>query len=157
MQSLRSILALVLTCAGIAGCGRCMPNSPSSRVESFFRLPPTDQVRQFGSYSIDEQYELYEFGNRVVHPPATYLARPFAEQGPHVVPFLVEKLRRTNDGAEVRDIALVFSEANAGGLHDFTSEAEPLQILEKKATSIGGMWESTTFGMVMEIRGSRSK
>jgi hypothetical protein len=151
-----SRLGLVAFCLSVVGCSRCTAAHPSPQVEAFFRMDMAEQIRQFGKHSLEEQYELYEFGNRVVHPPAIYLARPFAEQGRSVVPFLLGKLKESTEGAEVRDIALVLSELSSRKLYDFSADPEPLQFLEKKAKELGGTWESTTMGMVAEMRGPGS-
>jgi len=36
-------------------------------------------------YSFNEQYAIYLYGNQVQHPPAIYLADPFASQGKSIV------------------------------------------------------------------------
>ncbi len=54
---------------------------PSKMVSDFFHLPTSEQVRQFKNYSLDEQYELFIFGNQVVHAPATYLATHLRNKG----------------------------------------------------------------------------
>jgi hypothetical protein len=45
-----------------------------------------------------------------MHPPAQYLAGPFARRGGEIVPFLKEKLVQAQDDLTVRDIVLVFAE-----------------------------------------------
>ncbi len=156
MQRLLRAVSAVVLCLAVAGCGLCVASHPGPTASAFFRLDITDQVKQFKTYAIEEQYELFEFGNQVVHPPAIYLAEPFAQRGPSVVPFLVKKLKDSGSGAEVRDIALVFSELNDGKLYDFLADPGPINLLEQKASSLGGVWGPTTLKMVSEIKGSGS-
>ena len=77
-------------------CG-CASNAtdmqPGKLADEFYRNYTTsEQVTQFKKYSLEEQYELFVFGNKIVHPPATYLAYPFAQRGAAIIPFLREKL-----------------------------------------------------------------
>src|SRR5438105_14068931 len=59
---------------------------------TFFQISVAEQIRQFRDRSLQDQYDLYIYGNQTVHPPATYLAAVFAERGPTIVPFLKRNL-----------------------------------------------------------------
>jgi hypothetical protein len=90
------IFALVLCAMAFPGIFGCQPHADgvkeSKLIRHFFLdMSEDDQEREFKNYSLDEQYNLYIWGNQVVHPPAMYLAKPFAQQGPTIVPFLMKK------------------------------------------------------------------
>jgi hypothetical protein len=124
---------------------------PSKMVSDFFHVTLSEQVGQFKNYSLDEQYELYIFGNQVVHPAASYLARPFAEQGPVIVPFLKEKLEAAEE-ATVRDIIVILAELAYLKLYDFSKDQELMTLMDQRAANMQGIWKETTLEMISEIR-----
>lgn len=119
----------------------------------FFNNSTTDeQERQFSKYSIEEQYDLFIFGNQVVHPPATYLARQFAKQGPAVVPFLKNKLKAAQEEVTIRDIVLVFSWLAQLKLYDIPKDQELMGLLNQRVSNMHGIWKDATLEMVTKIR-----
>lgn len=141
-------------------CG-CVSNAtdmqPSKTVSDFYRkyLSTSEQIKQFKNYGLEEQYEIFEFGNRVVHPPATYLDSPFAEQGPVIVPFLKMKLEATKDEATIRDIALIFSEVARLKLYDFSKDTELMTLLNQKVNNMQGMWKDITLKFLSKIQSGK--
>jgi len=133
----------------------CVSNAadvkPSKMASDFFRMPISEQAKQFKNHSLDEQYELFIFGNQVVHPPATHLASSFAEQGPLIVPFLKSKLKATQEEVTIRDIVLVFSRLAQLKLYDFSKDAELMGLLDKRVSDMHGIWKETTLEMVSTI------
>jgi len=124
----------------------------SKWISDYFQLSMASQIAEFKNHSIDEQYELYIYGNQVVHPPAIYLARPFAEQGSSIVPLLSAKLRATEKETTIRDIAAVFSEVSKLKLYDFSKDPELMQLLDQRANAMHGVWKKTTLEMISQIR-----
>ena len=139
----------------------CVSNAadvqPSKVVSDFYRnyISTSERIRQFKNYNLEEQYELFLFGNQVVHPPATYLDSPFAEQGPIVVPFLKMKLEATKDEATIRDIALIFSEVARLKLYDFSKDAELMSLLNQKVNNMQGIWKNSTLKFLSEIQSGK--
>lgn len=133
----------------------CVSNAadvkPSKMVSDFFHMPTSEQVKQFKNHGLDEKYELFIFGNQVVHPPATYLATSFAEQGPIIVPFLKNKLKATQEEVTVRDIVLVFSRLAQLKLYDFSKDEELMGLLDKRVSDMHGIWKETTREMISVI------
>lgn len=121
----------------------------------FHNKTTAEQERQFTNHSLDEQYELFIFGNQVVHPPATYLAYLFAKQGPRIVPLLKFKLKTTQDEVTVRDIVLVFAWLARLKLYDYPEDPELTNLLDRKANDMHGIWKNTTLEMISEIRSVR--
>jgi hypothetical protein len=151
-MSSKIILALIVLLVG------CTSNAggvqPSKMVSDFYHLSTSEQMRKFENHTLDEQYELYIFGNKVVHPPATYLAEPFARQGAKVVPFLSEKLKAEKDEARIRDIVLVFAEMARLNLYDFSQDTELMSLLNQKINNMQGMWKDVTLKFLSEIQAS---
>jgi hypothetical protein len=112
----------------------------------------SEQIAQFKNYSIEEQYEIFEFGNQVVHPPATYLIRPYAEQGPTIVPFLRMKLESATDEATIRDITMIFAELARLRRYDFSKDTELMSLLNRKVNSMHGIWQGLTLKSLSEIK-----
>lgn len=143
------ILLLLYGCASNANDER-----PSKVVSDFYHnyRSSSERVRQFKNYSLEEQYELFIFGNQVVHPPAIYLDSPFAEQGPIIVPFLKMKLEAAKDEATIRDIALIFSEVARLKLYDFSKDTELMKLLEHKINNMQGNWKDVSLKFLSQIR-----
>jgi len=147
---MRIVLLSLLVCLVLCGC----PRQPKETqlVREFFSLSSDEQERQFRHYTLEQQYELYIFGMEVVHPPAMYLARAFAERGPAVVPFLLEKLKRTQDDSVVFDIFIVFAELKMLKHFDPARHPEVLIALEDRAASIKGPWKEPVLKVLSEIK-----
>ncbi len=137
-------------------CG-CVPYmQPSKLVGDFYRKYTTsEQVSQFKNYGLEEQYELFVFGNEVVHPPATYLAYPFAQQGATIIPFLRKKLEFEKDDVRIRDIVLIFARVAGLKLYDFSKDAELMNLLNQKVNNMQGIWKDVTLKFLSEIRSGK--
>jgi hypothetical protein len=116
-----------------------------------------EQERQFSKYNLEEQYDLYIFGNQVVHPPASYLACQFAKQGPVIVPFLKNKLKAAHEEATIRDIVLVFLWLSRLKLYDIPKDQELMGLLNQRVSNMHGIWKETTLEMLTKIRTSSTE
>ena len=154
MSSKIIFTVLLLLCGCVSNASDVQPNK---MVSDFYRLSMSEQMRQFSDHTLDEQYELYIFGNKVVHPPATYLAEPFARRGANVVPFLKAKLKAETEEARIRDITFVFTEMARLRLYDFSRDVELMDLLSGKAHSMQGIWRDITLKFVAEIQRARSE
>lgn len=120
-------------------------------VRDFFKMTTSEQIEKFKNYSLEEQYELFLFGNQVVHPPAIYLSRPFAEQGSSIIPFLKAKIEATDKEVTIRDIVTVFSELARLKLYNFSKDPELMGLLKRKENNMSGIWKETTLKMISEM------
>jgi hypothetical protein len=142
-------------------CG-CVSNAsdmqPSKLASDFYTkyISTSEQIKQFKNYSLEEQYEIFEFGNQVVHPPAIYLAYPFAQQGAAIIPFLRKKLETEKDEARIRDIALIFARVAGLKLYDFSKDIELMSLLNQKVNNMQGMWKGVTLKFLSEIQSGKS-
>ena len=134
----------------------CVSNGPDMKYEkmisTFFKMTSTEQIEQFSGYRLDEQYEIFIFGNQVVHPPAVYLAEPFAEGGVDIIPFLKSKLESTQKDVTIRDIVTIFSEMRRLKIHDFSKDQGLIELIENKVNAMDGIWKDTAQKMVSEIQ-----
>lgn len=148
-----SIKLLLIITFALYGCVS-NASEPSKVVSDFYTkyVSTSEQIRQFNNYSLEEQYEIFEFGNRVVHPPAIYLSSPFAKQGPIVVPFLKMKLEATKDEVTIRDIMSILSEEARLKLYDFSKDTELMSLLNLKVNNMQGMWKGVTVKFLSDIK-----
>ncbi len=138
-------------------CGCVSYTQPSKLVSDFYTKyqSPSEQVRQFKNYSLEEQYEIFEFGSHVVHPPAIYLDSPFAEQGAVIVPFLKKKLEATKNELEILDITQIFSRVARLKLYDFTKDTDLMTLLDKKVNNMQGIWKDVAPKYLSEIKSGK--
>lgn len=134
----------------------CMPYTadvkPSKSDIDYFRMLPSEQIRQFTSHRLEEQYHLYLVGNQIIEPPAIYLAKPFAEQGPVIVPFLKTKLIAAKEEISIRDISLIFRTMAELKLYDFSTDHELMHLLDERSGNMHGIWKDITLKNISGIR-----
>ncbi len=123
----------------------------SKLTSDFFKMPTSEQIEKFKDYSIEEQYELFLFGNQVLHPPAIYLSRTFAEQDGDIIPFLKEKIEETDNEVTLRDIVSVFSEMATLKVYKFSDDPSLMMFLKSEANNMSGIWKETTLKMISEM------
>lgn len=87
------------------------------------------RVTAFTNYDLATQYAIFICGNQFRHPPATYFAGPFAQQGERAVPFLKERLLGATDDLTIRDIVLVFSEMSRQKTYNVAGDQELVRIM----------------------------
>jgi hypothetical protein len=137
----------------------CMFNGgygdPSDQVKDFYRqFSMEEQKIKFKDYSLEEQYNIYLFGQRVVHPAATYLTKAFVENGSAIVPLLKSKLRVTDDDATIHEIVVLFFEIANSKLYDFSEDSDLLQMLDLKVNNMENGWRVITAWRLSDIRSS---
>jgi hypothetical protein len=86
-----------------------------------------------------------------MHPPARYLARPFAERGAEVVPYLRIRLAETKNELTLRDIAAILVELKQLENYDF-SEDNIVDMLDEKEKSMRGPWKNVVRSMVDDLK-----
>jgi len=121
-------------------------------LDTFYKLPLKERISTFKSYDLENQYIIFICGNQVVHPPAIYLAEPFAKQGSAIVPFLKVKLAQANDDLTIRDIVLVFAEMGRQHSYNVSKDVDLVKVITGK---VGGMhdpdWKAAAQGNVNKI------
>lgn len=107
-------LALVTATLLVAGCSFAansrLRDTCDPWLNTFYQKSLRERIATFDSYDLKNQYQIFICGNQVIHPPAIYLAEPFAKQGAAAVPLLKTKLAQADDDLTIRDIVLVFAE-----------------------------------------------
>jgi hypothetical protein len=153
----RSLFALLSV--GLVGWPLVAYTGDMQRViDTFYGQTTKEQVASFSGYPLEEQYAIYIYGNQVRHPPAIYLAAPFARAGDKVVPFLLGRLKSAKDDPTVRDLVLVFSEMNRQTTYDVAGDAELMRQLESSIAAMKNQgWRGIAEGELAEIRKSNAR
>lgn len=94
-QTLR-YTAIVISLLGCLACTGCPPPSMSTECREFFALQASEREKQFPTFDLDKQLDLYRCGmNR--RPPASSLSLLIAERGEAAIPTLLQKLEAEKD------------------------------------------------------------
>jgi hypothetical protein len=141
----------------LSGCGPLQQQdyafNPQYRA-FFLEMSSAQRIERFRLLGMEEQYQTFLFGNQVVHPPATYLATPFAKRGSALEPFLKNKLALARTELTIRDIAVLAEElAKRGALDDDSL----IDALEARALTTKSLWKDTTLRIIESARQSRGK
>ena len=96
-------LCIVCTMAVVSAC------HSNALEREFFNQPLGDRIERLRQLPLEEQYEIFRYGNDVIHPPLMDLADPIAERGATAVPFLIRQLKIEQDDLATRDILLIFN------------------------------------------------
>ncbi len=124
---------------------------PSKMVTDFFHMPASEQVKLFKDHSLEEQYKLFLFSITVIHPPTRRLIRPFAEQGPIIVPLLKTKLENEQNYWIITNIIRVFSELARLKLYDFPGDSVLMELLDRKANTLSGYLKESALKKISEM------
>jgi len=119
-------LTLALACVVSLGCQR------QNLERDFFDRPAVDRVERLRSYSLEDQYKIFRYGNDRIEPPAIGLAFPIAERGASAVPFIMDQLKVSSDDIAVRDNLLIFEMMQASGSFNVNSDDRLMQMLSAK-------------------------
>jgi hypothetical protein len=113
MHQIRLLLLIfVLISAGcISSCGVKMSQDCKA---FFFDLTTAQQEKEFRTYPIEKQLELYLCGMHI-EPPQIGFAWYIADNGEKIVPFLVERLRSERDEFKQTNIIYIFEAMAAKG------------------------------------------
>lgn len=139
----------------VSGCFRGAARDDAATKE-FFRQSALERQRTFRERSIDQQMELFYYGNQVRHPPAMYLADCFALNGAAGVERLRSELMRPLGDAYVRDIAMLLSTIDAERTYDVAGDTELMAILRTRVARMQA-WRDVTIGLVAAIGERRRK
>ena len=138
-----------LSLAWLAGCTVASGTRETSKCQelatTFFRQPFETRITDFTRRELLDQYTIFICGNQFMHPPAQYLAEPFASRGGEIVPFLKEKLAQAQDDLTVRDIVLVFAEMGRQRSYDVSKDVDLIRQMREAAARMKNQdWRTIT-------------
>jgi hypothetical protein len=158
MSSVRKITFasfVMAGCALAAGCtNRPIPDDRGfvSLARNFYSGTVDERMRSFASHPLEEQYNLYLFGNQRRHPPAIYLARCFALNGRAAVELLRAKLELQETDLTVRDIVMLLATIDRMRMYDVAGDAELMKLLEVRVTAMQDReWRESSTGRMQRI------
>jgi hypothetical protein len=142
---MRSYCLLILGILILSGCAESPGGRENIRAaREFYRQPVSVRQKIFRQHRLQDQLDLYIFGNQVRHPPALYLAQCFALNGAPALELLRSKLKEDNDDLTVRDIAMLLSTIDTMGKYDVAADAQLLVLLRRRIAEMrDDGWRST--------------
>lgn len=155
MSVTKAFGSIVLSMFVLTGCFHAEDASIDGQcpelAETFFQKSLKDQMAEFPSYELRNQYAIFICGNQAVHPPAQYLAGAFAQDGPKAVEFLRGKLKNAKGDLTIRDITLVFAEMNRLKTYDVAGDKELINLLTEKINGMKSEWKVESEQLLTEI------
>lgn len=135
-----SILGLLVLTAGgglLASCNRAVDPDVRgcSRIAQTHLWDTKLDAGHFAAQDVRTQYEIYICASQYVHPPL-HFAEEFAAEGDQALPFLVEKLRRTDHDATKVGIIEVLVQMDRQGSADIAHNATVMALLRSKVDTI---------------------
>ncbi len=120
----------------------------------FFRqnLSIDEEMKMFRNYSLEDQYEIYLFGNQVVHPATSYLAEVLAERGVEIIPFLRRKLEDAKAEITIHDIINVYEEMAWLKSYDFSKDLELMDSIEERVDGMKGIYKESALISICNIK-----
>ncbi|MDH5641238.1 MAG: hypothetical protein OEY28_08085 [Nitrospira sp.] len=130
-----------------SGCLMLMadPNEDAARMDcrtlskTFFQKSTAEQMVDFESLDLENQYTVFTCGMQRLEPPAMHLIWPFAKQGGAVVDFLKGKLTTARGDVTIRDITHVFETMSLRKTHDVAGDAELMKVIEDAVARVGDL------------------
>jgi len=104
-MKLRSFVPIALLSLGLLDCG------PKSECRQFFALNLEQRHREFRTYPIDKQLDVYLCAMRV-EPPDTSLANDIADRGSEAIPLVLARMKSVKSEVE-QEILIQVMEASA--------------------------------------------
>jgi hypothetical protein len=127
--------------------------SSASLASDFFHGHSVEERKvAFPKYPLRVQFDLFIYGNQVIHPPATYLASCFAESGAGGAKLLREKLTRPGSDLDTRDIALLLETMQVMHTFNVSADLQLFSLLKHRVASMKDPgWRHTAEDMVAQI------
>jgi len=114
--------------------------STSCRAESverqFFKGDTLTRLERLETYSLKEQWQIFLYGNQVIHPPATGLALPIARRGKPALEYILQQLEKSENDLDFRDSLVVFRSMQGGGFYDICSDETAMKAIRANESKI---------------------
>ena len=111
-------------------------------VRDFFEKYINLEEPNLHEYSLEEQYEIFIYGNTCIHPPNMELTVEFAKQGVDVIDMLKKKLNETDDVSTIVNIIRVFSFMTALKSYEVVDDEELMTFLQDTVNRMeDGFWK----------------
>lgn len=147
--------------SAMAGCATATPGfSKATRAmaEDFYKdYSMTSRMHKLRQYSLNDQYDIFIFGNQFRHPPATYLAECFALNGAAAVELLRVKLPTADRDVTVRDIVRLLKEIDYMRTYDVAGDAQLMAAATDRAAKMDTDWKELVEKWLAKIGQKRSE
>lgn len=133
MRKIGARIVVLCTLMFISGCASYgMERAKLAAAREFYDQPVNQQAQTFRRRSLEDQLDLFFFGNQIHHPPAIYLAPCFALNGPPAVKLLRSKLDTQPDDLSLRDIAALLGMIDMMGQYDVAGDKQLVAVLSSR-------------------------
>jgi hypothetical protein len=140
-----AVLAIGLTLA-LSGC------VAQTLERDFFGGEITTRNQRLATYSLDEQWHIFLYGNQVIHPPATGLAQVLARQGETALRFILGKLESSRNDLDYRDSMVVFQMMQWHGDYAICANGEVMSKIKGNQSKIENpAWRQVYGEMLAEL------
>lgn len=121
----------------LGSCYGC-PSPRALQCEWFFEMPKEQRDREFRTYPLEKQLEIYDCGMSW-EPPYLEYADLIAEGGEKNIPILLEKLKGKDTSIFQRDITRIFAAmAEQGHLN---GRQDVVQQIERVVAAMDSTWD----------------
>ncbi len=122
------ISCLFLICATACHAG--------SVERKFFEGDIPSRMVRLEAYSVEQQWDIFRYGNQEIHPPPTGLALPLAKRGKPALYHILGQLERSENDLDFRDSLVVFQTMQWGGYYSVCADAGAMGAIERNEQKI---------------------
>jgi hypothetical protein len=137
-------LALFLPLFVCAACNAQEPGTmPKEALRAFYADRSADhRMHTFRLHSVDQQLQIFLYGNQVIHPPTIYLADCFALGGSEAVAVLRSRLSARVTDLDIRDMANLLLAIQRSGTYDVRADEALRRLLDDRISAmVDGGWK----------------
>lgn len=136
------VLGVVVFISGCPNYG--MDRGQLAAAREFYAQPVNERIRTFRQHSLQDQLDLFFFGNQFRHPPAIYLAPCYALNGHPAVQLLRSKLGTQLDDMSVRDVATLLGVIDMMDQYDVAGDKTLVALLSSQIAQMKDKnWQET--------------
>lgn len=102
----------------------------------FFKGDIPSRIERLEAFPLDQQWNIFRYGNQVIHPPATSLALPIAKRGKPAVVYILGQLEQSENDLDFRDSLVVFQTMQWGNHYDVCGDDAAIQAIRDNQQKI---------------------
>ena len=129
---------------------------PTAVVTDFYEKDVSLQKPDFSAYNLEDQYEIFIYGNICIEPPKMQLAVEMARRGEDAVNFLEQKLGKSDDVGTIISIIRVFSFMTALDSYDVAGDDGLMTSMQSAVNGMeDGFWKRNSQDLLDELAANR--
>lgn len=104
--------------------------------KDFFEQSIPTRMERLEHYSLEQQWDIFRYGNQVIHPPPTGLALPIAKRGKPALDHILGQLEQSGKDLDFRDSLVVFQTMQWGGHYDICGDSTAMAVIGRNQRKI---------------------